>query len=474
LKPIAFNSVGNKLIEHPGLALQTAEVEGPLWPEWPPESYRRLFGDLELSAATAADVEPVLKRFLPLAFRRPVTDAEMRPYVELVQSRLDQKADFKTAIRLGLQAALCSPKFLFLDEKPGPLSDVALASRLSYFLWSSMPDDELTRLAGEKRLTQPDVLRGQVERMLADPKAERFVKNFLGQWLDLRLIDDTTPDKLLYPEFDELLQVSMIAETERFFEELLRNDLSVANFVDSDFAILNERLAKQYGIDGVVGQEFRTVALPPGSHRGGVLTQASVLKVTANGTNTSPVVRGAWVLENILGQPVPPPPPDVPAVEPDIRGAVTIREQLAKHRQLASCASCHKKIDPAGFALENFDVIGGWRERYRSLAAGDNPKTKAFGQSVKYLLGRDVDAGDELADGRRFVNVDELKALLLADKPQIARCVVGKLLTYATGGGPQFADRATIDDIEERAGKHEYGLRTIVHEVVQSPAFLNK
>ena len=214
--------------------------------------------------------------------------------------------------------------------------------------------------------------------------------------------------------------------------------------------------------------------MPADSHRGGVLTQASVLKVTANGTNTSPVVRGVWVLENILGQPVPPPPPDVPAVEPDIRGAVTIREQLAKHRQLASCASCHTKIDPAGFALENFDVIGGWRERYRSPAAGDNPKTKAFGQSVKYLLGRDVDAGDELADGRRFANVDELKALLLADKRQIARCVVGKLLTYATGGGPQFADRAMIDDIVERAGKHEYGLRTIVHEVVQSPAFLNK
>jgi hypothetical protein len=318
------------------------------------------------------------------------------------------------------------------------------------------------------------VLRAQVERMLADPKAKRFVKNFLGQWLDLRLIDDTTPDKQLYPEFDELLQVSMIAETEGFFAELLGKDLGTSNFVDSDFAILNERLARHYGIEGVLGQELRRVPLPAGSHRGGLLAQAAVLKVTANGTNTSPVVRGAWVLENLLGQPVPPPPPDVPAVEPDIRGAVTIREQLAKHRQQASCATCHRKMDPAGFALENFDVIGGWREHYRSLAVGEKVRAKVDGLQVKYLEGRPVEAADELADGRRFADVDELKKLLLADRAQIARCVAGKLLTYATGGGPTFADRQAIDRIVERSQKSDFGLRTIVHEVVQSPAFLDK
>jgi hypothetical protein len=398
----------------------------------------------------------------------------VQPYVELVKSRLDQKQDFKTALRLGLQAVLCSPRFLFLDEKPGRLTDLALASRLSYFLWSTSPDEELSDLAKKKQLSRPEVLHGQVERMLGDAKAERFVQNFVGQWLDLRRIDETTPDKQLYPEYDELLQVSMIAETELFFQELLRRDLSVTNFVDSDFSILNERLARHYGIEGVTGQAFRRVELPPESHRGGVLTQASVLKVTANGTNTSPVVRGVWVMDNILGQPVPPPPPDVPAVEPDIRGAVTIREQLAKHRQLSSCASCHRKIDPAGFALENFDVIGGWRQQYRSLAAGEPVKVKSDGLNVKYLHGRTVDAGDVLADGRKFANIDELKKLLLADPDQIARCIAGKLLTYATGGGPQFADRQTIEEIVVRARNHDLGLRTMIHEVVQSPAFLNK
>jgi hypothetical protein len=290
----------------------------------------------------------------------------------------------------------------------------------------------------------------------------------------LRRIAETTPDKLLYPEFDELLQVSMVTETEAFFEELLRDNLSVTNFIDSDFAMLNERLARLYQIDGVRGQEFRRVELPSGSHRGGILGQAGILKVTANGSNTSPVVRGAWVMKNVLGQPVPPPPPDVPAVEPDIRGAVTIREQLAKHRQQTSCSSCHRKIDPAGFALENFDVIGGWRERYRSALVGDPVKGRIDGLNVKFLWGREVDAGDTLPDGRRFANVDELKKLLLADPEQIARCVAGKLLTYATGGGLQFADRQTIEEIVKRSRDHDLGLRTIVHEVVQSPAFLNK
>jgi hypothetical protein len=337
-----------------------------------------------------------------------------------------------------------------------------------------LPDDELLTLAREQKLAQPPVLRAQVERMLGDARAERFVRHFTGQWLGLRQIDLTTPDKLLYPEFDELLQVSMVSETELFFKELLQHDLSVTNFVDSDFSMLNGRLARHYGIPGVEGQAFRRVALPPESHRGGVLTQAAILKVTANGTNTSPVLRGVWVLKNVLGQAVPPPPPDVPAVEPDIRGAVTIREQLAKHRQLASCASCHAKIDPAGFALENFDVLGGWREQYRSMGAGEPVKAAVDGVSVRYLRGRPIEAADQLADGRPFANIDELKKLLLSDREQIARCLAEKLLTYATGAGPQFADRQAIAEIVARSRTHDLGLRTLIHEVVQSPAFLYK
>src|SRR6185369_36566 len=241
----------------------------------------------------------------------------------------------------------------------------------SYFLWSSMPDGELFKLAEAKKLREPGVLRVQVERMLRDPKAASFTENFTGQWLSLRAIDATSPDRTLYPEYDDILKVAMVKETKMFFDEVLKNDLSLTNFVASDFTFVNARLAKHYGIPGVEGMEMRKVALTPEIHRGGVLTMASVMKVTANGTTTSPVLRGAWVLDRILGTPPPKPPADVEAIEPDIRGATTIRAQLAKHRDNGQCASCHAKIDPPGFALESFDVIGGWRDHYRSIGQGE-------------------------------------------------------------------------------------------------------
>ena len=231
----------------------------------------------------------------------------------------------------------------------------------------------------------------------------------------------------------------MVKEVYLFFDEVLKNDLSLTNFVASDFTMLNGRLAEHYGIPGVEGLEFRKVSLPPDSHRGGVLTMAGVLKVTANGTTTSPILRGAWVLDRILGTPPPKPPVDVEAVEPDIRGATTIREQLAKHRQVAACAGCHAKIDPPGFALENFDVIGGWREHYRSI--GDGEPVTVDGRRMRYQNGPPVDAADVLPDGRRFRNIDEYKQLLLADKDQLARALAEKLLTYATGAPPTTADR---------------------------------
>jgi hypothetical protein len=244
------------------------------------------------------------------------------------------------------------------------------------------------------------------------------------------------------------------------------------NFVASDFTMLNGPLAKLYGIPGVDGWEFRKVTLPKNSHRGGVLTMASVLKVTANGTNTSPVVRGAWVLDRILGTPPPRPPADVPAIEPDIRGATTIREQLAKHRQIASCANCHAKIDPAGFALESFDVIGGWRENYRTTGLG-KPVT-IDGRQMHYLKGPKVDPSDVLPDGRKFRNIDELKELLLRDKDQIARSLTEKLLTYATGAAPAPADQPEVDAIIRKIREKDYGFRTLVHEIVQSQVFRSK
>jgi mono/diheme cytochrome c family protein len=477
------HKIGADKYEGAGLAVQWVEVEGPLHDTWPPECHRRIFGDLEqkpapnyrvevVSKNPEADAGRILRDFTRRAFRRTVTDQDVQPFVDLVKKKLAEKQSFEQAVRVGLKAVMVSPEFLFFREKPGKLDDFALASRLSYFLWSTMPDDELLAVAGLGGLTDPGTLSAQVERMLKHPKAAAFTENFLGQWLSLRDIDFTSPDFRLYPEFDEMLKEAMVRETHLFFDELLKNDLSLTNLVACDFTFLNERLAKHYGIPGVEGLRMRKVMLPAESHRGGVLTMGSVLKVTANGTNTSPVTRGAWVLDRILGTPPSPPPSGVSAVEPDIRGATTIREQLARHRQIASCAMCHSKIDPAGFALESFDVIGGWRENYRSVGNGKPVTIK--GRRMPYLEGRKVDPADALPDGRKFKNIDELKQLLLSDKNQLARALATHLLTYATGAAPTDADRQQIEAIVKRVREKDYGFRTLVHEIVQSKLFQSK
>jgi len=264
----------------------------------------------------------------------------------------------------------------------------------------------------------------------------------------------------------------MIREAELFFDEVLKHDLSVTNFATSDFSMLNGRLAKHYGISGVDGWEFQKVKLPAESHRGGVLTMAAVLKVTANGTTTSPVVRGNWVVDRLLGATAPPPPNDVPAIDPYIRGATTIREQLVKHRADATCARCHVKIDPPGFALESFDCIGGWRDKYR--VTGNGKAVVIDGRLMQYAEGKAVDPADVLEDGRPFKNVDEFKQLLLTDKDQLARALAAKLTTYATGAAPTPVDRAALDAMVAKVRDKNYGLRSLIHEVVQSDLFRNK
>ncbi len=471
----------------PGLAIDWIEVEGPLNETWPPESHRRLFGDLKqasfpsynyrdrieaVSSEPLVDADRILRQFARRAFRRAVTDADVKPFVALVEAKLAEQRTFEQAMRAALSAMMISPEFLFLRERPGKLDDFALASRLSYFLWSTMPDEELLALAEQRKLSQPSTLRAQVERMLNHPKAAAFTENFTGQWLGLRDIDFTMPSHILYPEFDDMLKVSMLRETELFFTEVLRHDLSLTNLIASDFTMLNGRLAKHYGIPGVSGFAFQKVKLPPGSHRGGLLTMASVLKVTANGTTTSPVLRGAWVLDRILGTPPPRPPENVAALEPDTRGTKTIREQLAKHRQLESCAGCHVKIDPPGFALESYDVIGGWREFYRT--SGNGKTVTIDGRRMPYLQGPKVDPSDVLPDGRSFHDIDELKQLLLADKDQIARALTTKLLTYGTGHGLEPADVSAVNDIVGKVKTKNYGFCSLIHEVVQSSTFQTK
>ena len=476
----------------PGVATLWAETYGPLDQDFPSLATQRLFGPfgegstLEVkegagvyirhrrgvkshyidSTAPQEDAARIIRNFVPRAFRRPVDDSLTEQFVALTLARLEEGSTFEQAVQASVAAVLCSPHFLLLNAE-SEVDDYAIASRLSYFLWSSIPDDELLALAAERKLSDSKVLHAQVDRMIDDPKIERFIENFTGQWLDLRDIEFTTPDKKLYPEFSELLQRSMLAETHGFFRHILKNDLSVQNFVDSDFAILNQRMATHYGIDGVRGHEhFRVVRLPEDSVRGGVLTHASVLKVTANGTTTSPVIRGNWVLDRILGQPAPAPPPGVPAVEPDIRGATTIREQLDKHREIESCARCHNRIDPPGFAMEEFDVIGGHRDWYRSLGdKGDRvPKTN-------YRVGLPVEKGGVLPDGREFADFQEFRRQLLEHPDTIARALATKLLIYGCGRPVTNADQSVVDAVAEASLKSGYGLRSMIHSVVDSELF---
>ena len=494
----------------PGFAFELMELEGPLG-EFPPPNHKRLFGDLPLKPASVvkaeragqplpeirenrsdddwrrdplipvstdpqADGQRLLRAFLPRAMRRPVDDATLAYYVGFFQERLDRGFEFHTALRSTYKAILSSPRFFYFREQPGPLDDYAIASRLSYFLWSTLPDDELTSLAARGELRKPVVLRAQVERMLGDKRSQRFIENFTGQWLELQKINATTPDPSLYREFDAFLLWSMPRETQMYFGEILQHDRSVAEFVHSDWTMLNSRLAKHYGIDGVHGGELRRVSLPPNAHRGGVLTHASILKLTANGTTTSPILRGKWVLEKIIGTPPAPPPPNVGAIEPDIRGATTIRQQLEKHKAIAACATCHKHIDPPGFALESFDVIGGWREFYR---VSDNRNSKGHVPLPHYperivWRGPDVEIGGVTAQGREFHNIDDYKSLLLEDKEQLARNLARQLLVFGTGADVQFADRDVVQSIATRTREQNYGLRSLIHEVVQSPAFLTK
>ncbi len=479
--PPAVEKVGADKYTGPGLVIQWVDVEGPLLDSWPPPGHRSLFGDLPqvrvgpdrfevVSEQPIDDASRILRNFARRAFRREVSDEDIRPFLARVKTKLEQGDSFEQAMRVGLKGILVSPHFLFLRERGSKLNDFEIASRLSYFLWSSMPDEELFQLAAKKQLHDPVVLREQVERLLKDSKAKAFTNNFTGQWLSLRAIDATLPDGTLYPEYDDILKTSMLKETQMFFDDILHHDLPITNFINSNFTYLNARLAKHYGIPGVEGMEMRKVNLPADSHRGGLLTMGSVLKVTANGTTTSPIVRGAWILERILGTPPPKPPENIEAIEPDIRGATTIREQLAKHRTVESCASCHRKIDPPGFALESFDVIGGWREHYR--ATGEPRQVN--GRRVRFWDGPAVDSSDVLIDGRSFRNIDEYKSILLEDKEQIARNLAEKLLAYATGSTPSISDKPEIEAIIRRVRDANYGFKSMIHEIVQSQLFQTK
>lgn len=473
----------------PGLVMRWIEVEGPLAPKWPAAPYAVLFDGLKPKRAVGSplrydvetqdapkDAERLLRRFVKQAYRTPVSPQEEVRFLPVILGAMKSGSTFAEAMLAGYTAVLCSPSYLYLQEKPGRLDDHALAARLAYFLWNSPPDAELRSLAAAGKLHEPKTLRAQTERLLADPRSLRFVDTFTDYWLDLRKAGANDPDNLLYPDYylDDHLVESARDESHATFAELLRGNLPARTIVDADFVFVNERLAALYQLPPVAGAKLQKVALPKDSVRGGFMTQAAVLKVTANGTTTSPVTRGAWIMERVLGRKPPPPPASVPAVEPDTRGAVTIRQQLDKHRTLESCSACHTKIDPPGFALENFDVMGGFRDRYRALD-GKTPEVGIGKNGQKYAFHNAlaVEAYGEL-DGKKFKDIREFKKIVAADERQLARNLVGQLAVYATGAPVGFADRPKVEALLDRAKEGRYGVRDLVHGLVSSDLFLNK
>lgn len=516
----------------PGVAFKWMEVDGPLFESWPPPGHELLFGELKTvadgsdatdrfnpnvypnyergsyttepnkldvldgiynannqpparrhviveSRKPSEDADRLLRNFLRHAYRYPPSKADHDRFLNLINNALDKGHSFTDSMIAGYTAVLASPGYLYHQARQGPLDGHGLAERLAYFLWNSPPDETLLQTASSGTILDPSIMDQQVERMLDDPKARRFVTAFLDYWLDLRQIAASDPDSELYPEYqlDDALVESLPEETRIYFHELIKGNLGVRHVIDSDFVLINERLATLYEIEGVSGAHFRPIELSADSPRGGLMTQASVLKVTANGTTSSPVTRGAWIMERILGHHIPPPPPSVQAIESDIRGAKTIREHLALHRSDKSCNVCHVKIDPAGFALENFDVMGGWRDRYRTTSKGEGENVVGVGHNGspnRYRLGQTVDASGNLPDGRHFENIRELKQLLLADEKQLARNLINQLTIYATGAPIRFSDRRSIEEILRNSQVDGFGLRTLIHELVRSDLFLYK
>ena len=431
-----------------------------------------------VSASPKEDARRLMSEFMRRAYRRAVDDAELDDFAGLVSSRLDAGSNFAQALIAGYKAVLSSPGFLLIEEPPGPLNDDALATRLALFLWNSPPDDMLRQRAAKRELRQPEVLRAETERMLADAKSQRFVNAFLDYWLDLRKRNDTEPSGTLYNDYflDDYLSGSALKESRLFFADLIARDLPARNVLASDFTYANERLAHHYRLPGAEGVTMQRVSLPKASVRGGFLTQAAVLKVTACGTTTSPVVRGKFMNERIMGVEIPKPPPAVPAVEPDIRGATTLRLQLEKHRNVGSCAGCHIKIDPPGFALESFDVMGGYRERYRAVDEA-KPGVPGHGYNAvpfAYHEGPPVDATGQFPDGTSFRDIREFKAHLLKNEPALAHNLARHLTIYATGAPIAYSDRAALDAIVQNTATNRYGVRSLIHAIVQSELFRNK
>lgn len=467
----------------PELWIDWVELEGPIHPQWPPESHRRLLQSEQVVPTFDSPeqqrlhAEKVLRRLMQRAFRRPVAAAELQPYLQWFDESVRDSDAFAQALARPLAAVLVSPHFLFLQEtseglgaetQGGPaaaLNDFQLACRLSYFLWSSMPDDRLFALAAQKKLSQPDILAKEIDRMLADPKAEALVTHFAGQWLGLTEVGANPPATDLFPRYDRHLEQSIVGESHSFFRYLLQHDLNVMNFIASDFVVINQRLARYYGIPDVDGDHFRPVPVTAQQHRGGVLTQASILSITSNGTRTSPVKRGTWVLKNLFGMDPGLPLANAGDIAPQVPGIdkATVRQRLEVHRTLPQCARCHNKIDPLGLALENFNAAGAWREQegfgYKGRINPDDPK---------------IDARATMVDGTEFVGIAGLQQVLLGQKELFLKCLITKLATYGLGREITVSDSQQVAAWLEQWQNGDLTLRRLIHVLVLSEPFQSK
>jgi hypothetical protein len=464
-----------------GVALRSLSIEGPIRNQWPPASTKKTLAGIEFDAlgqpildrSAREHVDAVIADFGPRAFRRPLIDGELQAYASLAYPLLDKGNSFAEAIRVPLRAILTSPDFLYHVIQSDHLNEYELANRISYFLWRSLPDDELTLAARRGTLSDKQVLKEQVQRMINDVKFKRFIKDFADQAYRLNEINDTSPDPGLYPEFDDRLGKAIEMETELFLNDLFVNNLSIKNLIDSDFTYLNRRLAQHYQIAGIDDHIMQRVTLPEDSIRGGLITQASILKITANGTNTSPVVRGNFLLAHLIGDQTPPPPPGVGNIEPDTRGTTTMRQQLDAHRANTTCNSCHCRIDPPGFALESFDPIGNYRTRYR--VSGGMIEHEDYKYPAPYKQGLNVDSSGQTADGAVFNNIDDYKKILLDTKlDQIAKNFTTQLFAFSTGASIQFADRDAVQTVLAQTRDNEFRTTDIIQFVIQSDLFRTK
>lgn len=463
---------GNDSFARPELFVDWIEIEGPVYPSWPPPSHKLLVPETIQDANDTPTIEKTIGRFVRRAFRRPITRTEAAPYLAIYTQAKSQGLSINDSLKSAFAAVLISPNFLYIIEDQAKDEDIVeksskltchqIANRMSYFLWSSMPDKELMSIADSGKLIEPNELRKQTARMLADPRSEQFVRNFTDQWLGLREVGANPPAMDLYPHYDRHLELSMIEEGRALFRTILRDGRNVLDFIDPDYVVINERLARFYEIDGVRGDEFRVVPVTSSSHRGGILNQTAMLTITSNGTRTSPVKRGTWILKNVLGTDPGLPVANAGDIAPKVPGIdkATVRQRLEMHRELTQCARCHNKIDPLGLALENYDASGHYREQegfgYQGRIQRDDPR---------------INPSSKLPDGTSIAGPAELKKALRSKEDAFLKCLTEKMLTYALGRETTLADQPTIRTIVARVKQQDYRLDALVQSIIQSEAF---